>query len=63
MAKSKETYLKRQKEKKRMERRQEKKERMEQRKENSSGKAFEDMIAYVDENGNLSETPPETKKS
>lgn len=45
-----------------MERRQEKKERMELRKENSSGKSFEDMIAYVDENGNFSETPPETKK-
>ncbi len=64
MAKSKETYQKRQKEKKRMERKQAKREKIEQRRaENSgTGKDLEDMIAFVDENGNLTETPPETLK-
>lgn len=39
----------------------EKAEKMQQRKENSK-KSFDDMIAYMDENGNLSATPPDPAK-
>jgi len=49
-------------EKKKIAKRQEKQKRKEERKASGSGKSFEDMIAYVDENGQLSSTPPETKK-
>jgi cold shock CspA family protein len=60
MAKSKESFNKKEKEKKRLKQRQEKKERMEERKANAvKGKSLEDMMAYIDENGNISDTPPE----
>ncbi|HEU4607363.1 MAG TPA: hypothetical protein VFS31_04585 [Chitinophagaceae bacterium] len=64
MAKSRETFQKRLKEKKRRERKMAKKEKLEQRRaENESGgKSLQDMIAYVDEDGNLTETPPEGVK-
>ena len=62
MAKSKETFNKKEKEKKRLKQRQEKREKMEQRKANATkGKSLDDMIAYIDENGNLSSTPPDPK--
>lgn len=60
MAKSKETYNKKEKEKKKLKQRQEKKEKMEERK-TSGKKSFEDMIAYIDENGNISDTPPDPR--
>jgi cold shock CspA family protein len=63
MAKSKETFNKREKEKKRLQQRQEKREKMQQRKaEEKKHKSLDEMIAYVDENGNLSTTPPDPKK-
>ena len=62
MAKSKETFNKKEKEKKRLKLRKEKQEKMEQRKANASPKSLEDMIAYLDENGNISSTPPDPKK-
>jgi cold shock CspA family protein len=63
MAKSKETFNKKEKEKKRLKERQEKRDRMEQRKANSvKGKSLDDMMAYIDENGNISSTPPDPKK-
>ena len=63
MAKSQETYSKREKEQKKLKKRQEKEEKREERKANSSkGKTFEEMLAYVDENGNLSSTPPDPNK-
>lgn len=63
MAKPKETFNKREKEKKRLAQRQEKKEKMEERKANASkGKSLEDMMAYIDENGNISATPPDPRK-
>ena len=63
MSKSKETFGKKEKEKKRLKQRQEKQEKMEERKANAQkGKSLNDMLAYVDENGNLSETPPDPKK-
>lgn len=63
MAKSKETFNKKEKEKKRQKQKQEKKERMEERKANATkGKSLDDMMAYVDEDGNISSTPPDPKK-
>ena len=63
MAKSKETFGKKEKEKKRLKQRQDKQEKMEERKANAQkGKSLEDMMAYIDENGNLSSTPPDPKK-
>ena len=36
---------------------------MEQRKANATkGKSLDDMMAYIDENGNISSTPPDPKK-
>jgi cold shock CspA family protein len=61
MAKSKETFNKKEKEKKRLKQKQEKREKMEERKANSKGKSFDDMLAYVDENGNISATPPDPR--
>lgn len=59
MGRSNETFNKKEKEKKRLKKQQEKKEKAELRKENSSkGKGFEDMMAYVDENGNITDSPP-----
>ncbi len=59
MARSKETFNKRDKEKKRLKQKQDKKERLEERRANAGNKSFEDMIAYVDENGNFTSTPPD----
>lgn len=63
MAKSKDTFNKREKEKQRQQQKQQKKEKMEERKANSSkSKSLDDMIAYVDENGNISSTPPDPSR-
>lgn len=62
MAKSKETFNKREKEKKRQKQLQEKREKMEERRANAQkGKSLGDMMAYIDENGNISDTPPDPK--
>src|SRR6478736_2423269 len=54
---------KKEKEKKRAKQKQDKAEKMLERKANSGkGKSLEDMMAYIDENGNLSSTPPDPKK-
>lgn len=59
MAKSSETFNKKEKEKKRLKKQQDKKEKAEARKANSSkGKGIEDMMAYIDENGNITDKPP-----
>ena len=63
MAKSQETQSKKERENKRIKKRKEKEEkRLERKSNNNKGKSFEDMIAYVDENGNLSSTPPDPRK-
>lgn len=60
MAKSQETFGKKEREKKRLKKRQEKSLRKEDRKENKvKGVSFEDQIAYVDEFGQLTDTPPD----
>lgn len=65
MAKSQETFNKKEKEKKRQKRKQDKLEKREQRKlekEQRGPLSFEDQLAYVDENGNLVDTPPDPMK-
>lgn len=64
MTKSQDSFNKKEKEKKRLKKRLDKQQKKEERKANAPGGGFESMIAYVDENGNLSDTPPDpTKKS
>jgi len=63
LAKSTETFNKKEKEKKRLKKAQDKKERAEERKSNSDkGKSLEDMMAYIDEYGNITSTPPDPSK-
>lgn len=65
MAKSQETFSKKEKEKKRRKKKQDKMERREQRKLEKAerGKlSFEDQIRYVDDFGNFSTTPPDPTK-
>lgn len=63
MSKSQETFSKKEKEKKRAKQRQDKAEKMEERKANAKkGKSLEEMMAYLDENGNISSTPPDPRK-
>lgn len=63
MGKSQETFNKKEKEKKKQKKKQDKEEKKEERKANAKkGQTFEDMLAYVDENGNISSTPPDPKK-
>lgn len=57
MAKSQQTFNKLQKEKKRLKKREEKQKKKVERKANPKGSDFE--IAYVDEFGNLTDTPPD----
>lgn len=58
-----ETFNKKEKEKKRQQKKKEKEQRKAERKANAkSGQSLEDMMAYVDENGNISSTPPDPAK-
>ena len=61
MGKSQETFSKKEKEKKRLKKRQEKQAKREERKALPK-KTFEEMIAYVDDDGNLTDTPPDRTK-
>lgn len=56
------SFNKRELEKKKEQKRQEKQKRKEERKASGSSKSFEDMIAYVDENGVITDVPPELNK-
>ena len=63
MAKSQETWNKKDREKKKQQSKKEKEERRQERKDSAKdGKSFEDMLAYVDENGNISSKPPDPLK-
>jgi cold shock CspA family protein len=58
-----ETWNKKEREKRKQQDRKEKAQKKAERKENSKeGKSFDDMIAYLDENGNLSSKPPDPRK-
>ena len=61
MAKSQATFMKKELEKKRLKKREEKQQRKEDRKKNSSGGDLENMLAYVNEFGEITSTPPEKK--
>lgn len=62
MAKPKQTSQKADREKKKKLKQQEKAEKRTQRKANSNkGKGFEQMLAYMDHNGRISDTPPDPK--
>ena len=56
------TFEKREKEKKRLQNQEEKKRRKEARKANASGGGLENMMAYLDENGQITSTPPDPTK-
>ena len=56
------TFNKKENEKKRLQKRKEKEQKKEERKANGGSKSFEDMIMYVDENGNFTSTPPDLTK-
>ena len=63
MARSQETFNKKEKEKKRLKKKQDKLLKKEERKSNSSGGGLDNMIAWVDENGQIvDEQPDPTKK-
>ncbi len=59
MAKSQATFMKKQLEKNRLKRREEKLERKLERQKNSTGGDLENMLAYVNEFGEIVSTPPE----
>lgn len=64
MARSKETFNKRDKEKQRAKAKQEKAEKMQERRANAQkGKSLDEMMAYLDEDGNISSTPPDPRKA
>ena len=57
------TWNKRERENKKQQERKQKEERRQERKENAKkGKGLDDMMAYIDENGNISSTPPDPRK-
>ena len=63
MGRSQETFNKREKEKKRLKKKQDKLKKKEERKSSSEkGKSLDDMLVDVDEEGNLSSTPPDPGK-
>lgn len=60
MSRSQNQFNKKQKEKKRLEKKQQKQQRKEDRKANSPAGNLEDMMAYIDEDGNIVDSPPMT---
>ncbi len=61
MAGSQQSWNKKEREKKKQKERQEKAAKKQERKQ-SGGKGFDDMMAYIDEHGNLTSTPPDPSK-
>ncbi len=62
MAKSQATFMKKQLEKNIAKKKEYKEHRKQERQQNSTGGKLEDMMAYVNEHGELSSTPPELKQ-
>jgi len=62
MAKSQETFNKKEKEKKRLKKRQDKLIKKDERRASSEGGSLESMMAYVDEHGQIVDTPPDPLK-
>jgi hypothetical protein len=61
MAKSQATFMKKQLEKNRMKKKEDKEQRKLERQQNSTSGDLENMMAYVNEFGEISSTPPEKK--
>jgi len=59
MAKSQQTFGKSEREKKRLKKRETKQKKREARKASSKGGGLENMLVYVDEYGNFTDTPPD----
>jgi len=58
-----ETFNKKEKEKKKQQKKKEKEQRKAERKANAkTGQSLDQMMAYVDENGNISNSPPDPNK-
>jgi len=63
LGRSTETFGKKEKEKARLKKAKDKKEKAEERKANAgTGKSLEDMMAYIDEYGNITSTPPDPSR-
>ena len=62
MAKSQASFMKKQLDANRKKKKNEKAERKQERKENSAGGGLENMMAYVNEFGEITSTPPEKPK-
>ncbi|MBD2753708.1 cold-shock protein [Spirosoma validum] len=64
MGASNETFSKREKEKAKQKKKQDKQEKKDDRKANlTRGQSLDQMLAYVDENGNISSRPPDPRKA
>ncbi|MGF7215414.1 cold shock CspA family protein [Spirosoma lacussanchae] len=58
-----ETFSKKEKEKARQKKRKDKEEKRDERRANAQkGQGLDEMMAYVDENGNITSTPPDPRK-
>ncbi len=65
MGRSQETFNKKENAKKRLQKQKEKEQRREEKRQSGAsnkGKSLDDMLAYVDENGNITTVPPDPKK-
>jgi cold shock CspA family protein len=62
MARPQESFGKKEKEKKRLKKREEKQRKKDERKSSAKSGDLEDMLVYVDENGQLTDTPPDPTK-
>ncbi len=63
MGRSTETFNKKEREKKKLKKQQDKKDKAEDRRANGDkGKGLDQMMAYVDENGNITDTPPDASR-
>ena len=62
MGRSQQTWNKKEREKKKQEKREEKEKKKEARKEQPVASGLDNMLAYVDEYGNITSTPPDPEK-
>lgn len=63
MGRSQETFSKKEKEKKKQKKKEDKEHKKEERRTNSSkGKGLDSMLAYIDDDGNITSTPPDPKQ-
>ncbi len=61
MAKSQATFMKKQLEKNKQKKKEDKQQRKQERQQNSTGGDLDNMLAYVNEFGELTDTPPDKK--